>query len=222
MPHQCTNCGRTFADGSKEMLSGCPNCGSNKFQFRPGGTADAGDPADASHGTGGGAAGDAAAGGADGIDTGDGSAADATDAGAGASAADPDATTTDAEQVGPGEEDGAQAAARSEMVSSADLPSDGDDSRRWTPPETGASGGPGAAGSGEDGDDGQPAGENDPDLAALREKLNDQFESIRILNPGQYELNLMELYDRDEYIISLREDGRYVIEMPETWGPEDE
>ncbi len=27
----------------------------------------------------------------------------------------------------------------------------------------------------------------------------------------------MELYDREEYIISLREDGRYVIEMPESW-----
>jgi len=35
MPHQCTNCGRTFDDGSKEMLSGCPDCGGNKFQFAP-------------------------------------------------------------------------------------------------------------------------------------------------------------------------------------------
>ena len=35
MPHQCTNCGRTFADGSKEMLSGCPDCSGTKFQFRP-------------------------------------------------------------------------------------------------------------------------------------------------------------------------------------------
>ena len=37
MPHQCTNCDRTFADGSKEMLSGCPECGGTKFQFRPDG-----------------------------------------------------------------------------------------------------------------------------------------------------------------------------------------
>ncbi len=35
MPHQCTNCTRVFDDGSKEMLSGCPNCGGNKFQFSP-------------------------------------------------------------------------------------------------------------------------------------------------------------------------------------------
>jgi predicted nucleic acid-binding Zn-ribbon protein len=27
----------------------------------------------------------------------------------------------------------------------------------------------------------------------------------------------MELYDRTEYIISLQEDGRYVIEVPDTW-----
>jgi len=56
----------------------------------------------------------------------------------------------------------------------------------------------------------------------LREELNDQFESIKILSPGQYELNLMELYDRQEYIISLKEDGRYVIEMPDAWGIQDE
>lgn len=37
MPHQCTTCGRTFPDGSKEMLSGCPDCGGNKFQFKPAG-----------------------------------------------------------------------------------------------------------------------------------------------------------------------------------------
>jgi len=62
-----------------------------------------------------------------------------------------------------------------------------------------------------------PSSGERPDLAELREELNDQFESIKIVSPGQYELNLMELYDRDEYIISLREDGRYVIEVAESW-----
>ena len=33
----------------------------------------------------------------------------------------------------------------------------------------------------------------------------------------EYELNLMELYNRDEYIISLQEDGRYVIDVPDSW-----
>ncbi|ELZ95285.1 hypothetical protein C440_09412 [Haloferax mucosum ATCC BAA-1512] len=65
----------------------------------------------------------------------------------------------------------------------------------------------------------EPSSDDRPNLDQLREELNDQFESIKIVNPGQYELNLMELYDRDEYIISLREDGRYVIEVPDSWGP---
>lgn len=54
-------------------------------------------------------------------------------------------------------------------------------------------------------------------LAELREELDDQFESIKILEPGQYELNLMGLYDRETYIISLQEDGRYIIDVPESW-----
>lgn len=59
--------------------------------------------------------------------------------------------------------------------------------------------------------------DDSPDLDELREELNSQFESIKVLDPGKYELNLMELYDREEYIISLQEDGRYVIEVPESW-----
>jgi len=31
----------------------------------------------------------------------------------------------------------------------------------------------------------------------------------------------MELYDREEYIIALQENGRYVIEVPETWRDDD-
>jgi predicted nucleic acid-binding Zn-ribbon protein len=27
----------------------------------------------------------------------------------------------------------------------------------------------------------------------------------------------MELYDREEYIIALQEDGRYTIQVPENW-----
>jgi len=61
-----------------------------------------------------------------------------------------------------------------------------------------------------------------PDLQELREELNDQFESIKILEPGQYELNLMELYDREEHIIALQEDGKYVIEVPDSWRDERE
>jgi predicted nucleic acid-binding Zn-ribbon protein len=62
-----------------------------------------------------------------------------------------------------------------------------------------------------------PSNDGRPDLDELREELNEQFESIKIVERGQYELNLMELYDREEYIISLREDGRYVIEVADSW-----
>ena len=62
-----------------------------------------------------------------------------------------------------------------------------------------------------------PADSTDASVDELRRELNEQFESIRIVSPGHYELNLMELYDREEYIISLREDGRYVIEVPVSW-----
>lgn len=48
----------------------------------------------------------------------------------------------------------------------------------------------------------------------IRRELNRQFESIRILAPGEYEVNLMELYEKDEYIIALQEDGQYMIEVP--------
>ncbi|WP_394349008.1 OapC/ArvC family zinc-ribbon domain-containing protein [Natrialba swarupiae] len=77
-----------------------------------------------------------------------------------------------------------------------------------------------ASESDEDPDHGRVVSEpsaDQPSMEELRAELNEQFESIKILNPGQYELNLMELYNREEYIISLQEDGRYVIDVPDSW-----
>ena len=51
-------------------------------------------------------------------------------------------------------------------------------------------------------------------IGQLQVELSTQFESIKILEPGQYELNLMELYKRDECIIAIQEDGHYVIQVP--------
>jgi len=51
-------------------------------------------------------------------------------------------------------------------------------------------------------------------IEKLQLELSTQFESIKILEPGQYELNLMELYNRDECIIAIQEDGHYVIQVP--------
>ncbi|SHH42565.1 OapC/ArvC family zinc-ribbon domain-containing protein [Halobaculum gomorrense] len=205
MPHQCTNCGQTFADGSKEMLSGCPDCGGNKFQFRPAGASDSPPPE------------------AGGDTDGD---AESTRPDPGESAArrteppQPDTDSSDharsggsvgstgSSQPSSDTEDGAQASARTDVVSPDELAAAAEPT------------GPASEPSEDPPDDGTAQSDEesaDPNLDALRQKLNDQFESIRIVSPGKYELNLMELYDREEYIISLREDGRYVIEMPEGW-----
>ncbi|MFC7097189.1 Zn-ribbon domain-containing protein [Halobaculum marinum] len=212
MPHQCTNCGRTFADGSKEMLSGCPDCGGNKFQFRPAGSTDqssgagaAEQPSTPSQSTA----------------TPESTRSDAPPetvadrAGAPDQSPTPDQPTPTERSSTPastGNEDGAQASARSEVVSEDEIAAAAPEQSDTSPTDEVDAGADAPAP-----DESADEESVDPNLDALRQKLNDQFESIRIVSPGQYELNLMELYDREEYIISLREDGRYVIEMPEGW-----
>ncbi|MCL9816065.1 OapC/ArvC family zinc-ribbon domain-containing protein [Natronocalculus amylovorans] len=272
MPHQCTNCGLTFPDGSKEMLSGCPDCGGNKFQFHPGSvdrvekqttetvnenpatqrtqnpdqqqpsttqnpdqqqpsteqplqssseatqnnTKSGYTPWPSQRNT-------------DATDSTPSQAPDSPPTDSPKQNQPPSKTrqqSTDSDPVSdkpidavtndavversdtqteleaaetPAEEDSAQVSARTDVVSNEELA---------------------AARTQSDTTESQPD-EPSPDLEQLRNELNEQFESIKILNPGQYEINLMELYDRDEYIISLREDGRYVIEVPDGWGISD-
>ncbi len=254
MPHECTNCGRTFADGSKEMLSGCPDCSGTKFQFRPEGF-DGDDGATASDdldparpGDGAVDRTDAATTDSEAADDLSGSRGDTVSRTVGSAAAtvrdlvggsaSPDATTArppdgdgaSAEDVDddiivaqpdPGGEDAAQADARSGLATSEDVPeestSDGADD-----------GHSGSASLADPPTDAEPDGRSEvaepdaetakqPDISKLRKELNEQFESIRVVEPGQYELNLMELYDREEYIIALQEDGRYSIQVPEAW-----
>ncbi|GAA0205109.1 Zn-ribbon domain-containing protein [Halobaculum roseum] len=208
MPHQCTNCGRTFADGSKEMLSGCPDCGGNKFQFRPAGATDSAPPETAESGDRGASAPSRDDADRDPSAGSDPSTADPSASAVDAGSASPSTEADDSSRTAPDTEDGAQASARSDVVSPDELAAAAEPTESTSePPESRQT------------DDEPAQGEEpaDPNLDALRQKLNDQFESIRIVSPGQYELNLMELYDREEYIISLREDGRYVIEMPEGW-----
>ena len=324
MPHQCTGCGHTFEDGSKEMLSGCPDCGGNKFQFRPasavsddstsesrGSSPDA--PTDApvddpAGGPGGARASSQPESGASPPDDSEQDTSSVAEtvgrattrvrdfvssgpepaATEGAETADPnpaaewpddwdtkssksdrsphdgsDSVETDAdephrdgeiidadahreaERTDDRGEDVAQRSARSDVVSPDEINEHSAGGADRSPPKSDldqpSPGGPNQSspgGSGPtpdnrdtDGADasdapqngevvGEPTGE-DPDLADLREQLNDQFESIKILEPGQYELNLMELYDREEYIIALQENGRYVIQVPEQWIGED-
>ncbi|WP_049937853.1 OapC/ArvC family zinc-ribbon domain-containing protein [Haloplanus natans] len=225
MPHQCTNCERVFPDGSKEMLSGCPDCGGNKFQFKPdsstpsptlgddgsdapsprtndGPDAPSSPPADGARTPNGSSVSD------DRTTTDDpstpnaqGSVSPSTTGTRGDTDADYIEAESDPSAL---EEDTAQADARRDVVTRDELddaaspPPSADDAARAIPPDS---------------DDPADA----PGLDDLRAELNDQFESIKIVEPGQYELNLMELYDRQECIISLQEDGHYVIEVVDTW-----
>jgi predicted nucleic acid-binding Zn-ribbon protein len=242
MPHQCTDCGRTFSDGSKEMLSGCPDCGGNTFQYHP----DAPDesepetppdpPEPAVDSSVAQTVGNAATAVRDfvGSDDNSGAGSDSGSVGmdpnsktatASSSSVQPDSSTdrsperdsdtparaSMAETEISTAENDAQASARSDIVSPDELPPAPDspvtsDQTRSRP----------APVMDEQTDD---AAER-PSLEQLREELNDQFESIRVLEPGQYELNLMELYDREEYIIALQEDGKYTIQVPERWKDE--
>ena len=195
MPHQCTDCGHTFPDGSKEMLSGCPDCGGNKFRFEP--------------------------------------ATDARESSAARSAADtadtPEPPSADGQAPTqpppPGDsaidtEDSAQTDARRDVASPDELaagatPENGSELDTPSAAETDPSSD--VSDDGDDTADDENDAADDSGMAALRQELNDQFESIKILEPGQYELNLMELYNREEYIIALQEDGQYVIEVPESW-----
>ncbi|MFB6123206.1 MAG: Zn-ribbon containing protein [Haloferacaceae archaeon] len=228
MPHQCTNCGRTFPDGSKEMLSGCPDCGGNKFQFHPGSASNEAEPTADADATSTSSAAQSADSDSD-PDPDDGLASKAnasvrdwvggritddsetpqpeTPADSQRDASVPARQSPSSRQSSPPDshspsdvddsEDTAQADARRDVVSPDELAEAAD----AVPPAESA----------------EDAADDTPDLAELRAELNEQFESIRIVDRGQYELNLMELYDREEYIISLREDGRYVIEVSEPW-----
>ena len=216
MPHQCTDCGRAFDDGSKEMLSGCPDCGGNKFQFHPD-TDDApdepsADPPEPPERPGEGSVaqkvGNAATTVRDLVGSSPSGPPEPSTAGADAEVSSAPATAAT--------EDAAQASARSELVSPDELPAT---SSRPRPSRTEVS-------MDETPEQSQPAPESTPredrpDLSELRAELNDQFESIKVLEPGQYELNLMSLYDREEYIIALQEDGKYTIQVPERWEDED-
>jgi predicted nucleic acid-binding Zn-ribbon protein len=307
MPHECTECGRAFADGSKEMLSGCPDCGGTTFQFRPEAAPpdDPGEtppdppgpdvdgvartvgnaasavrnlvsgsrrPADRSgaNGRDGGAderpdsaadgtAGPRVAGSGATEETADSPAVDESDPETGGDETDgsavaetepdtPDGTTTEpavtengvtetdtpvsdtarsgeesatvGKDSGPtaspeGERD-AQSEARRDIVE-ADAPPENPPDRPPVPDPRPISAR--SEETAEEDDETVPRDDNGerPSLSELRAELNDQFESIRVVAPGQYELNLMELYDREEYIVALREDGKYTIQMPERW-----
>jgi predicted nucleic acid-binding Zn-ribbon protein len=55
----------------------------------------------------------------------------------------------------------------------------------------------------------------EPEMEKTAEAASDmEVESIRILEKGSYELNLKSLLDREEIIMSVKEDGRYLVHLP--------
>ena len=330
MPHRCTNCERTFAGGSTEMLSGCPDCGGNRFQFLPHAEVDATEhgsrsttaptqtaltqhrssPASnpsskpSSDQSPSRSVAERARETVSGLFGGNSSeqttlleaanqarlelqagqsGTSPTDTGAGAASTDrsdfdspteskptpgsdsrressstrnsdqrPESETRSTddplesnEQLPPqstlsthatvpesapagdsGFEDRAQAAARSSVVSQDELPPFPTRTVDETPlePAPKPTPEPTPEASQEPATETRPGTATDtegdvrerPDLQQLRDELQNEFESIRIVERGQYELNLMELYERRECIIELQENGRYVIQVPES------
>ncbi len=45
-------------------------------------------------------------------------------------------------------------------------------------------------------------------------EIGERVESVRILSPGSYELNLESLLERDEIVMALKEDGTYLVHLP--------
>jgi predicted nucleic acid-binding Zn-ribbon protein len=200
MAHQCTACGRTFEDGSTAMLSGCPDCGGNTFQYFKGDPPETpGTPPEPEieagvSGTVGETVGKARAAVSGFVGAGPDSRGEASTPSDG----DDDILVADETPVpqSRASEPATDAAEDTDTTSDSDAAATAEDT-------TDATVGPNSPG-------------EEPSLDELRAELNDQFESIKILEPGQYELNLMELYEREEHIIALQEDGRYVIDVPGT------
>ncbi len=45
-----------------------------------------------------------------------------------------------------------------------------------------------------------------------------RVESVKILGPGSYELNIESLLDRPEIIMALKEEGTYMVHLPSVFG----
>lgn len=54
----------------------------------------------------------------------------------------------------------------------------------------------------------------EPKVETAPKEIGNRIESIRILSPGQYELNLESLLARKEIVMALKEDGTYIVNLP--------
>ena len=133
MPHKCTKCEHIFEDGAEVILSGCPNCGWNKFLYVQG------------------------------------------------------------KNASPEEEGGEE----EPQVSEEDVVAEGAEtvSQEKLIKEV---------------DEVLGLPEEKPAAAEEGERV----ESVRILGPGSYELNLDSLLGRKELVVALKEEGTYALHLP--------
>ncbi|WMW26107.1 Zn-ribbon domain-containing protein [Methanolobus sediminis] len=137
MPHKCTRCESIFVDGASVILSGCPNCGWNKFLY-----------------------------------------------------------VKDEELESKSPEESETIEAGEEHVI--------DETSSETTDE-------------------QPSGEIIREIddilgiekkeSSVTEEDGERVESVRILGPGSYELNLDSLLDRKEIVMAFKEDGAYALHL---------
>ncbi len=57
---------------------------------------------------------------------------------------------------------------------------------------------------------------------ARSKEIGNRVESVRILAPGTYELNLESLLERDEIVMALKEDGTYIVHLPSVFKKKDQ
>ena len=138
MPHKCTRCESIFIDGASVILSGCPNCGWNKFLY-----------------------------------------------------------VSEEEAAGPVAK-GAEGTESEEKHTIIDETSHEGDSKKSSENII------------REIDDILGVEKKPPRVI---EEEGERVESVRILGPGSYELNLDSLLDRKEIVMAIKEDGTYALHL---------
>lgn len=99
------------------------------------------------------------------------------------------------------DEDKTQKKARTEFIDKDELPTDGSAIDALQNPTGNV-----------EGDESPETGiKRVKDLETIRDNLNRQYEGIKIVKNGKYEINLTELYRGNSYVIEVGEDGAYEV-----------
>lgn len=226
MPHVCTDCSYEFEDGSEEMFNGCPDCGGKKFQFKPDGDTDIdteaigatqgpNEPSGDKERTEPAKTEERAA-------RPEGEGEDSAQSDARKSFADPDeidqgAGDEEAFTPWPSEKD--------ETDTEQDVAdqNDSEDNLIEAPADPDVVKGVHNSSIGEP-DDVEPEDPFEQEaweqeqkeqqgVEELKEELNRQFGSIKVVSPGEYKVDLMGLFEGDQRIIALQEDGQYLVDV---------